>query len=545
MTYLTFIAFYNFIVLIGRGAVCFLTSIGYIKIKNKIFNLDFQYIYPLIGLFVIGNLTLLINFFIPITTLLTFVMLSVLILFNLLKINFKYERRYLISNLLIPLVLSFSTNTVSLHYDAGLYHLQFQNWLRSYKVVENLILANNRFGYSSIYDYISSNFWWNENFILLHFINLVFIGSFLSILIYYLFSQEDLFLKLLSLSIFLYAFLDNFGYKGGRNGFIYIESIGKQDTAFAIIFFLACIFIIYSIKLNTYTLDGLLIISTLTLFAFQLRLFGIFIIVLFILYLFKISQKFRLKDVIIQICPQILLGLLWLIKNIIISGCIIFPVSITCFEQLVPNIDKIVHQQSASLAQYYRAYKLGDNVFIWGIEFANHSLNLQLMLNFLISFVLIKLFFKIVFIKTKEKNFVLYLSVLITIVINFLTLIFTGPGNRFFVQIFLLVISTTYLVSVKTVTFRFIALKKYSKNFAIIISILSIILIPRLSDYLNFKNGLKIINIEIEKVDYFYLDDYWGTNPINSSLCWKRIDCVYGNPKISFNYKNLSFKKSK
>lgn len=369
MTYLIFIAFYNFIFFIGRGVFCLLSSMGYVEIKNKIFNLEIYYLYPLIGLFVIGNLTVLLNFFTAITTLLTFIMLLVLILFNLIKINFNYEKKFLISNLMIPLVLSFSTNSVGLHYDAGLYHLQFQNWLKSYKVVENLILANSRFGYASIYDYISSNFWWKENFILLHFQNLVFISAFVSILIHYLFFQENLFLKLSSISIFLYSFLDNFGFRGGRNGFIYIESIGKQDTGFAIIFFLVFIFIIYSIKYNYYSLNGLFIISTLSLFAFQLRLFGVFIIVMFVLYLYKTSQKFSILQMIKVTYLQITFGILWLIKNMITSGCIIFPVSITCFEQLVPGIDKIVYQQSTSLAKYYRAYSLGDNVIIWGRDF--------------------------------------------------------------------------------------------------------------------------------------------------------------------------------
>jgi len=545
MTYLIFLAFYNFIFFIGRGAICFLSSIGYVEIKKKIFNLDIYYLYPFIGLFVIGNLTLLLNFFTAITTLLTFIMLLVLILFNSLKMNLNFKKNFLISNLFIPLTLSFSTNSSSLHFDAGLYHLQFQNWLKTYRIVKNLILANTRFGYASIYDYISSNFWWQENFIFLHFVNLVFICSFLSVLIYYLFFQDNLFLKLSSMAIFLYAYLDNFGYGGGRNGFIYIEGVGKQDTAFAIIFFLVFIFIIYSLKYDYFTLNGLFIISTLSLFAFQLRIFGILIIGILVQYLFKTSQKFSLLEMLKVTYLQILFGILWLIKNTITTGCIIFPISNTCFEQLVPGIDNIIHQQRTSLANYYKAYSLGDNVIIWGKDFLNHSINLQVSINFLISFILIRLFLNLIYLKTREKNVILYTSIIFTIIFGSIALILTGPGNRFFIQIFLLGIGTTYLVTIKSISFRNQLFEKYTQKFSIIISILSIVLIPRLSDYLDFNNGTKIINIEVEKVDYVKLDNYWGTNPINSSLCWERIDCLYGNPKIYFNEDNLSFERTK
>lgn len=137
------------------------------------------------------------------------------------------------------------------------------------------------------------------------------------------------------------------------------------------------------------------------------------------------------------------------------------------------------------------------------------------------------------------------MSIIFTLFVNTLALIFTGPGNRFFIPIFLIGVSTTYLVTIKNISFRRQSLKKYSKNFSILISILSIVLIPRLSDYLNFNNGTKIINIEVEKVNYAKLDGYWGTNPTNTSLCWERIDCLYGNPKILFNEESLSFERTK
>ena len=45
-----------------------------------------------------------------------------------------------------------------------------------------------------------------------------------------------------SLAIVLFGILDNFGSGGGRNGFIDIESVTKQDTPFAIVFTLQIYF---------------------------------------------------------------------------------------------------------------------------------------------------------------------------------------------------------------------------------------------------------------------------------------------------------------
>ena len=34
----------------------------------------------------------------------------------------------------------------------------------------------------------------------------------------------------------MFSILDNFGFGGGRNGFFYIQEVGKQDMAVAILF---------------------------------------------------------------------------------------------------------------------------------------------------------------------------------------------------------------------------------------------------------------------------------------------------------------------
>ena len=164
MTYTIFIAFYNLFFFIGRGFYCLLLTKNYLRPNKKIFNLDINLFFPLIGLFAIGNITFLINLFVKITQSVTLICILCLLLLNLLYKKLNLDKNVLIYNFLLPLLMSFSSNGANLHYDASLYHLQFQNWLKSYKIIGNLVLTHSRNGYSSIYDYISSNFWWEKIF---------------------------------------------------------------------------------------------------------------------------------------------------------------------------------------------------------------------------------------------------------------------------------------------------------------------------------------------------------------------------------------------
>ena len=45
--------------------------------------------------------------------------------------------------------------------------------------------------------------------------------------------------KAVSIFVLIFGILDNFGYLGGRNGFIYFENLGKQDVTFSILFFIS------------------------------------------------------------------------------------------------------------------------------------------------------------------------------------------------------------------------------------------------------------------------------------------------------------------
>ena len=88
-----------------------------------------------------------------------------------------------------------SSYNVNFHYDAGLYHLNNQLYFRESNIVQGFSNIYGAFGVSSIHEYISAFFWFDESFILLHFINLIFIGSLYSFLIFALLISKENMIK--------------------------------------------------------------------------------------------------------------------------------------------------------------------------------------------------------------------------------------------------------------------------------------------------------------------------------------------------------------
>ena len=164
-----------------------------------------------------------------------------MLLVNLIKIDFKFNLsnkfnlKYFLFYIVIPATLIVSSSTTNFHYDAGYYHLNHQNWLRESNLVIGMVNIFWPFGMSSINEYISSILWIDNSFILLHFLTLFFIHFFFVFLANNILFSKNLNFKAASYFLLFFSLLDNFGLSGGRNGFIYIQGIGKQDIAVGVI----------------------------------------------------------------------------------------------------------------------------------------------------------------------------------------------------------------------------------------------------------------------------------------------------------------------
>ena len=170
-----FYLFFFFLYFFGRAFIIMNSKILKINSSSKIQGLDIQIFYPVLGVFFLGNLLFFINFFIPVNSYFSYLLLFFL-LFNLREPVDLQIFKNIYFNLLIFPILLVSSFDINFHYDAGLYHLNNQLWIRESNIILGFSNIYGPFGVSSIYEYISAFLWIDKSFILIHFLNLIFIG---------------------------------------------------------------------------------------------------------------------------------------------------------------------------------------------------------------------------------------------------------------------------------------------------------------------------------------------------------------------------------
>ena len=144
---------------------------------------------------------------------------------------------------------------------------------------------------------------------------------FFSFIYFQIFESTNSFLKWV-LFLIIFSILDNFGFGGGRNGFIYIQEVGKQDTSVAVLICLISICILNKIKYKIYKKIDLICISLLCLFVIQIKVSSVYIFFLYICYfiLFLKNNSINIKNLILNQSITIVFSLLWLTKIIYLQG---------------------------------------------------------------------------------------------------------------------------------------------------------------------------------------------------------------------------------
>ena len=508
-----------------------------LKIQDKkYFFLPLSMYYPIIGLFYIGNISIVLNFFIDIAELISLIVLTIPLLFNFLNfknlssLNLKIEN--LVSYLITPIIIGVSVANINIAYDAGLYHLNHQYWIKNFKIV--LGLANNhmRYGYSSIIEHINVNFWLVDkndtyNFILLHFTNIIFIVFFCQLILKLLTSKYYKF----SISLLIYGFLDNFGFNGGKNGFIEVESITKQDTPFAVIF-LSSTFMLYCFLSKdkiSISKSEIRLLFIFTLFATQLRILGAIALVSFVLIcIYKFSMKETIKIIFKNEFILSFLGILFLIKNLLTSGCFLYPIKQLCVKTLpwssVSGYSS-ASAESAGLSNFHIALTT-KNYQSWFNDWTSKEVNLIVFKNFIITFsVILILLILNQFIFKEQKNRYL-VTQLIYCLISISIWLITAPGIRMGVGLFL---SSVFVVSnifnsekVPSVII------KYHK-LLMVFYLLVVALIPQTNNYIAFADSYKdisLVKIRSQKIQYIENENGFGVLPEIGDQCWVNLECV-------------------
>jgi hypothetical protein len=506
---LKFVLFFILFFLIGRGLLLSFANIDQID-KLRIAGFNIYIFYPALGIIIFGNFLFLINFFLPLNSSFVFT------IFLLLIVNLKTIPTYEVfkksfRNFLWYLFLLIPSYDLAYHYDAGLYHLNYQALLRENNIILGTSNIYGPYGIGSIYDYISAALWIDNTFVLLQFVNLIFIILFYEFLFSALFTKKNILLNNAGLALLIFSVLDNFGYGGGRNGFIYIQSLGKQDLTLAVLYFVTAVLIFLTLTKKEVSIYSNFIITIFSLFIFQLKVSGSSILLLYIYYLYKtIKNKEIAINFYLSLFPSIFLGIFWTLKSILQTGCIVYPLEISCLKNLSWFDGDYTEITLQSAQMFSISYSFDYSFNSWLNNFFEYQINQIIVYNFIISSIVIfGLFFK----KNKSKMNSIHPLVLI-IIFNIFFLLYFGPHMRYFISSQLLII---FLIG-------YIRAPRIQINSVIIYStvVLSIFSLVRLNSYKSF-DFFTHPNHEIPVPELVAYNDRFL--PKDGDQCWSAIEC--------------------
>ncbi len=528
MIFIQNLLIFNLLFFSGRGISIIISKLFNQEYKKYIFGTIHENLFIIYSLFLIGNISFFVHFFSPIKNVIMISILSLLILLNIFnKIEKKEFKFLLLNNLLIPFVFSFTSLNIGFHYDAGLYHLNFQNWLLNEKIIIGIVNIYELFGLSSINDYILSNFWFGDNFIFLQSVNVAIMTSLFMFLISSIYFNKSLINKYGSLFVFLYCFLDNFGFDGGGNGFVNFQGIGKVDLTFSILLFFTLVFYLNIKTQKNVEIIEYFIFVNLCLFAVQLKIYGGLLLFLLIDLIFFLMKKNQWKAIYMMKVSffSVLVGVFWIFKNFLQTSCFFFPVSFTCF-----NFTPWYSGRSELFTEYTRAFHnafgFNTNVFNWLDNWLGTQYNQINLLNFLYSFlVLILIRFLLFKRQATLNNKKLYLF----IAIYFIVWIVTSPTPRFFGGILL---TTFFIIGSSISSFKNQKLDNFSKLPMVVLIFISTLAIVRIDSYKKITEYDFLTPSLSVPIQVYKQNTNWGVSPESGELCWVKINCTENNPKI-------------
>jgi len=339
---------------------------NYLVFKRKIneFNI---YKDSLFGFILIGYLGLLINFFLPINKLIS----SIFFIFSLFIFLYCFLKIKKKSKLLLVLTYLTVTTFIIITYaninrpDAGLYHLPFIKVLNENKLIIGLSNLHYRFGHTSVFQYISA----------LHvnsFLNEEFLNIPLAMLpgLYFLYLSKNFFNEIKRnnginiIILFLITIFSLYSF----NRFSGLGNDGPTN----IFFFILVIEFIKIQNINNIDHDEFFKITIISLFLLMLKPLMIFSLTLpSILFLIN-KNKFKLiKNKKNILC--LIFIFLWLLKNLFLSGCLIFPIKQTCFNNLTHTNIKLVDIASTEAEAWAKGYP--DSKIKYGFDQYNSNFN--------------------------------------------------------------------------------------------------------------------------------------------------------------------------
>ena len=527
MKLILFLCYFIYITFFSRGLIVILNK--YFK-KNfpvdedSLFGIKIFYFYPILTLFLFGNISFILNFFIPSNVSIA-LFLSPILLANFLK---KIEIKFNLIELLVFGTALFSSfvgvQNLGFHYDSGLYHLNSQYFINSQKIIFGHVNLFFQYGFSSIVEYLSSIHWIGDNLVLLRFIQVPFFILLFNILCTFIINSESVHIKFSSICVLLYIFIDNFGYGGGGNGSPQFQGVGKFDSISSILQLVCVILFLKTIE-NGINKNELRFYLILVLFAIQIKTTNLpLLILIFSLIVKKIKNRYFLEFIKDNLLV-IFISLFWMAKNLIISGCLFFPIKFTCSNSLVwSNSDEAVIA-SKKIYDYFKT------------TLFEVDLNIKIFINFFV-FLFLLLLYELL----KNKSLATLLIVNKWLLLYFFTYLIMflnyTPTLRFLGGVLISIIAT-YAFYLK----QNIYIEKGLKNIILIpFMLFSIILIPRVSQYQTSEfSSINDYTLAVPKITYKELSNNSLVVPSKGEQCWINLKCIPYEDEIKIKVANLNY----
>ncbi len=441
----------------------------------------------------VSFLAILLNFFLPLNEILNslLLILTFMLLFKY-KLFSKSDIFFIIiSTFLVCLIIAYSNINTP---DAGLYHLPYTQILNENKIIIGVNNLHFRFGHISIIQYLSA-----INFNIFTGINgiLIPLASSVVFVILYFFEEIYKFIKSnsdLSLNhLFCLFILCFIAYKINR-----YSGFGNDAIAHILLFYLISIFL--KTKFDYVDIQKTAIISTF-IFLNKVTLILAFFIP------FLIFLKCKENKIKIFYSFSTILLFIWILKNVLTSSCLIYPLEITCFDNLKWSNKTELRKQSISSEAWAKGWPdrfnkdIDQKIFIdnfnWLDAWSSKHLKyiIKILFPYLIFIFLISIILNFIKERNKSIKFTLKKNDHFKVISLFLMLIL---GNLlFFLKFPLFRYGYSYTISFISliVSLSIFSFQKniIKKTFLIILIMAFVILI--LKQVIRIKENFKIKNI--------------------------------------------------
>lgn len=508
--------------------------------KNNIY---YFALISLCGIVFLSFISLILNFFVPlnkITNSLIFIVLflSVLILYQDTLKN--YYKKTFFSYIIFCSFGTFILILLSGTYnpDSALYHFPYTNIINENKIIVGISNIHQRFGHISIIQYLNAhhfNFFFGLNGITI---------PIASIAVYCIFF---FLINIYKLNIFsfakIFAILITFYFCWKMNRY---SEYGNDAPAHFLFFVSLLIYLNYLENKNFNTNECFYLVALFTIFAFTNKTFLIISLLLPLILFFKFSFKkiFNFKLIIL-----LFFLFSWILKNILTTGCLIYPAPITCLDTDWSNFSHNLNifdvakgseawakdwpNRNGDVQSYDDYISNLSWIKVWS---QNHLLKItEIVIPYIF---LIFLFILILKMKIKKnvtkfskKAIIKYFPLFLVIIVGILVWFFKGPIYRY---------GYSYIISFIALLFTLIIFSKYrnlsknsNKNISNIIIILSLIVLVS-------KQMVRVV----DKINHEYNNYPWpkyfsytkNNNKVKMKKIFKQGDFYYYAPVNNYCY---------